>query len=38
MVWQELRSYAIDGLFVVGGVAVGGPTMVVLAAIFACGF
>lgn len=37
MVWQEFKSYMIDGLFVVGGIAIGGPAMILLATVFAGG-
>ena len=36
MVWQELKAYAVDGLFVLGGVVVGGPMMALMAGLF-CG-
>ena len=36
MAWQDLRDYVIDGLFVVGSIAVGGPVMIVMATFF-CG-
>lgn len=37
MAWREFRSYMVDGLFVLGGIAVGGPVMVVMATLFTGG-
>ena len=37
MAWRELKSYMIDGLFVLGGIAVGGPAMVIMATLFTPG-
>ena len=31
MAWRELKGYMVDGLFVLGGIAVGGPAMVIMA-------
>ena len=35
MVWRELKGYMIDGLFVLGGIAIGGPAIIVMASLFA---
>lgn len=35
MVWRATKDYMMDGLFVLGGIAVGGPTMVLMANVFA---
>ena len=37
MVWREFKSYMIDGLFVIGGVAVGGPAIMIMATLLAGG-
>ena len=37
MTWREFRSYMVDGLFVLGAIAVGGPAMVVMATLFTGG-
>jgi hypothetical protein len=37
MAWQEFKSYMIDGLFVLGGIAVGGPAIVIMATLFSGG-
>jgi hypothetical protein len=37
MAWQEMKGYMIDGLFVLGGVAIGGPAIVLMASLFVGG-
>jgi hypothetical protein len=37
MAWRELKGYMIDGLFVIGGIAVGGPAILIMATLFAGG-
>ena len=37
MAWRNFRSYMVDGLFVLGGIAVGGPAMVIMATLFTGG-
>ena len=37
MAWQEFKSYMIGGLFVLGGIAVGGPAIVIMATLFSGG-
>jgi len=34
MVWRELKGYMIDGLFVLGGIAIGGPAIFIMATLF----
>lgn len=35
MVWRELKDYMIDGLFVLGGIAIGGPAILIMATLLA---
>ncbi len=37
MVWREVKGYMIDELFVLGGIAVGGPAILIMATVFAGG-
>ena len=37
MAWQEFKGYMIDGLFVLGGIAVGGPAIIIMATLFSGG-
>ncbi len=37
MAWQKFQSYMIDGLFVLGGIVVGGPAIVIMATSFSGG-
>ena len=37
MAWREFKDYMVDGLFVLGGIAVGGPVMVIMATLLAGG-
>ena len=37
MAWREFKGYMVDGLFVLGGIAVGGPMMVVMATLLTGG-
>ncbi len=37
MAWQEFKGYMIDGLFVLAGIAVGGPAIVIMATLFSGG-
>ena len=37
MAWHEFKGYMVDGLFVLGGIAVGGPVMVVMATLLTGG-
>jgi hypothetical protein len=37
MVWREVKGYMIDGLFVLGGIAVGAPVILVMATLLSGG-
>ena len=37
MVWREFKVYMVDGLFVLGGIAVGAPAILVMTTLFAGG-
>jgi len=37
MAWREMKGYMIDGLFVIGGVAIGGPAIFLMATLFVGG-
>ena len=37
MVWREFKGYMIDGLFVIGGIAVGGPMILIMATLLSGG-
>jgi hypothetical protein len=37
MVWRDLKGYMIDGLFVLGGIAIGGPAILIMATLFVNG-
>jgi hypothetical protein len=37
MVWRELKGYMIDGVFVLGGIAIGGPVILIMATLFVGG-
>ena len=37
MAWRELKGYMIDGLFVLGGVAIGAPAILIMTTLFAGG-
>ena len=37
MTWSEIKGYVVDGLFVIGGIAVGGPAILVMTTVFAGG-